>query len=45
MIMKEDIEIPIEHQKIVLSRIGKSKTSPKRMLDWDEVSDEVIKYK
>mgnify|MGYP003610667848 CR=1 FL=1 len=41
--MNDDIEIPIEHQKIVLSRIEKSKISPKRMLDWDEVSDEVIK--
>ena len=34
-----DFEIPEEHQKIVLSRIEKSKTSPERMLDWDEVSD------
>ncbi|WP_264538232.1 addiction module protein [Flavobacterium sp. N1736] len=38
-IWKDDIEIPIEHQKIVLNRIEKSKASPKRMLDWDEVSD------
>lgn len=38
-IWKDDIEIPVEHQKIVLSRIEKSKTSPERMLDWDEVSD------
>lgn len=34
-----DFEIPEEHQKIVLSRIEKSKKSPDRMLDWDEVSD------
>jgi hypothetical protein len=39
VIWKDDIEIPIEHQKIVLSRIEKSKASPERMLDWDEVSD------
>lgn len=38
-IWNDDIEIPTEHQKIVLDRIEKSKTSPERMLDWDEVSD------
>ena len=32
------IEIPIEHQKIVLERVEKSKTNPERLLDWDEVS-------
>ncbi len=40
--MSDEIEIPIEHQKIVLSRIKNSKASPKRMLDWDEVSEEII---
>jgi len=39
--MKDDIEIPIEHQKIVLTRIEKSKVSPERMLDWDEVSKQL----
>lgn len=38
-IWKDNIEIPIEHQKIVLSRIKNSKDSPERMLDWDKVSD------
>ncbi|KQO26142.1 hypothetical protein ASF10_23580 [Flavobacterium sp. Leaf82] len=38
-IWKDDIEIPIEHQKRVLNRIEKSKVSPERMLDWDDVSD------
>lgn len=38
-IWDDDIEIPVEHQKIVLSRIEKSKTSPERLLDWDDVSD------
>lgn len=38
-IWKDDIEIPVEHQKKVLNRIKKSKISPERMLDWDEVSD------
>lgn len=34
----ENIEIPIEHQKLVLNRITKSKNKPERLLDWDEVS-------
>nr|WP_315156453.1 addiction module protein [uncultured Flavobacterium sp.] len=33
----EDVEIPIEHQKIVLDRIAKAKTNPERILDWDKV--------
>lgn len=37
-IWNEDIEIPIEHQKIVLKRMAKAKTNPERLLDWDEVS-------
>ncbi|MGL2992663.1 addiction module protein [Flavobacterium sp. TSSA_36] len=35
----EDVEIPIEHQKIVLDRIAKDKTNPERLLDWDKVSN------
>ncbi|MFZ4798985.1 MAG: hypothetical protein ACOYMA_15900 [Bacteroidia bacterium] len=31
----ENIEIPIEHQEIVLGRIQKSKEKPERFLDWD----------
>ncbi|VXB36410.1 conserved hypothetical protein [Flavobacterium sp. 9R] len=34
----EDVEIPIEHQKIVLDRIAKAKTNSERLLDWDKVS-------
>ena len=37
-IWNEDIDIPIEHQRIVLDRIAKAKTNPERLLDWDEVS-------
>jgi hypothetical protein len=37
-IWNEDIVIPVEHQRIVLDRIAKTKTNPKRLLDWDEVS-------
>ena len=31
----ENMEIPIEHQEIVLGRIQKSKEKPERLLDWD----------
>lgn len=37
-IWNDNIEIPIEHQKIVLSRMAKAKSNPERLLDWDEVS-------
>ena len=37
-IWSDDMEIPIEHQKIVMDRISKSKTNPERLLNWDEVS-------
>ncbi|MEC5167045.1 hypothetical protein RCH18_002794 [Flavobacterium sp. PL11] len=37
-IWNEDMAIPIEHQKIVLDRLAKAKSNPKRLLDWDEVS-------
>jgi hypothetical protein len=37
----ETIEIPIEHQQIVLERMEKSKTDPERLLDWDEVSKDI----
>ncbi|MBP6410712.1 MAG: addiction module protein [Pseudarcicella sp.] len=37
-IWNENIDIPIEHQKLVLDRIQKSKENPSRMLDWDEAS-------
>lgn len=37
-IWSDDMEIPMEHQKIVLDRISKSKVNPERLLDWDEVS-------
>jgi hypothetical protein len=37
-IWNDNIDIPVEHQKIVLDRIKKNKKNPSRMLDWDEVS-------
>ena len=35
-IWDEQMEIPIEHQKLVLDRIVKSKSHPERMHDWDD---------
>ncbi|MFM9825597.1 hypothetical protein [Flavobacterium sp.] len=37
-IWNENIEIPIEHQQIVLDRMAKSEKNQERLLDWDEVS-------
>jgi hypothetical protein len=37
-IWSDDMEIPVEHQKLVLERVEKSKANPDRLLDWDEVS-------
>lgn len=34
----EEVEIPAEHQRIVLDRMAKAKANPERLLDWDEVS-------
>ena len=38
IIWTEQIEIPVEQQKLVLSRVRKSKEHPERLLDWDKVS-------
>ena len=38
VIWNENIDIPIEHQKLVLDRIQKSKANPNSMLAWDEAS-------
>jgi hypothetical protein len=37
-IWNDNINIPVEHQKLVLDRIQKSKTNPSRMIDWDVAS-------
>ncbi|WP_269233814.1 addiction module protein [Flavobacterium flavigenum] len=37
-IWSDNVEIPVEHQEIVLDRMAKAKANPKRLLDWDEVS-------
>ncbi len=38
VIWDERMEIPEEHQKLVLERKQKSKQNPERMLDWDKAS-------
>jgi hypothetical protein len=40
-IWNDKIEIPIEHQKIVLDRVSKSQIDPNRLLDWEEVSNDL----
>lgn len=37
-IWSDTIEIPVEHQEIVLDRMAKAKTNSERLLDWNEVS-------
>ena len=37
-IWSDDINIPVEHQKLVLDRMQKSQAKPSRMLDWEEAS-------
>ena len=37
-IWNDDMEVPVEHQRIVLDRMANAKINPKRLLDWDEVS-------
>jgi hypothetical protein len=38
VIWSEKMDIPEEHQKLVLDRIQKAKQNPDRMLDWDVAS-------
>jgi hypothetical protein len=38
VLWNESIEIPEEHQALVLGRIEKAKQHPERLLDWDEAS-------
>jgi len=37
-IWKEEIEIPLKHQTLVINRLAKSELDPSRILDWEEVS-------
>ncbi|HCN82141.1 MAG TPA: hypothetical protein DIT07_00760 [Sphingobacteriaceae bacterium] len=34
----ESMEIPAEHQALVLGRIEKAKQNPNRLMDWDEAA-------
>jgi len=38
IIWEDNIEIPKEHQELVLSRLKKSEKDPSRLLDWDAVA-------
>ena len=35
---EEDMDIPREHQELVLGRIKKARQDPGRLLDWNEAS-------
>jgi hypothetical protein len=37
-IWSENMDIPMEHQKLVLDRIQRAHQNPDRMLDWDKAS-------
>lgn len=37
-IWSEGMEIPQEHQRLVMDRIKNARQNPDRMLDWDEAS-------
>lgn len=38
LMWREGMDIPIEHQQLVLERIEKAKNNPERMIDWDDAS-------
>lgn len=42
IIWEDDIDIPIETQKLVFSRIKYAKEHPETMLDWDEASKMLV---
>lgn len=38
ILWNEGMEIPLEHQALVLGRVQKAKRNPNRLLDWDEAA-------
>ncbi len=38
VIWEEDMDIPTQHQKLVLQRIDKARKNPNRMMNWDKES-------
>jgi hypothetical protein len=42
VIWDEYMEIPIEHQRLVIDRMQKSEANNERLLNWDEVSQTLI---
>ncbi|MFI5137687.1 MAG: addiction module protein [Sphingobacteriales bacterium] len=42
LIWEDDVDIPIETQKVVLNRIKYAREHPETMLDWDEASKKLM---
>lgn len=42
IIWEDDIDIPVETQRLVLNRIEYAREYPETMLDWDEASKKLI---
>jgi hypothetical protein len=42
VIRNEDTPIPVEHQQLVMKRVIEARKYPETMLDWDEVSKELL---
>jgi len=42
VIWNEDTPIPVEHQQLVMKRVIEARKHPETMLDWDEVSKELL---
>ncbi len=40
-IWEENMDIPLEHQTLVLGRVKHAKQNPGRLLDWDEASQKL----
>ncbi len=38
VLWEENMDIPIEHQTLVLDRVKSARKDPKKMLDWNEAS-------
>ena len=41
VLWEDNLDIPIEHQNIVLERMESARHNPERLLDWDKVSKNI----
>ncbi len=41
VLWEDNLDIPIEHQNIVLERMESARQNPERLLDWDKVSKNI----